>query len=206
MTTKLIAADASAGTILDPSVGDGALVIQTGAAGAKVDAISIAADGTSTLLKPPKLAASAVVSMVKVNSPNGYGSTNTPIRRFSNITNGANGCIIQGSDITFADSATLGSTFTVNQAGVYAISYGDSSSASTSWNGISINSVNLTTAVTALAAAELLSVVYSGGTNAGGTAQWTGYLAAGTVLRPHTSSVTNGTTAVVTQFTIVRVA
>ena len=51
MTTKLIAADASAGTILDPSVGDGTLVIQTGAAGAKVDAISIAADGTPTFLK-----------------------------------------------------------------------------------------------------------------------------------------------------------
>lgn len=36
MTTKLIAADASAGAILDPSSGDGTLVIQTGLAGAKV--------------------------------------------------------------------------------------------------------------------------------------------------------------------------
>lgn len=49
MTTKLIAADASAGAILDPSVGDGTLVIQTGAAGAKVDAISIAANGKVAL-------------------------------------------------------------------------------------------------------------------------------------------------------------
>lgn len=63
MTTKLIAADASAGAILDPSAGDGTLVIQTGLAGAKVDAISIAADGTPLFLKG-RLVAQTVSSLI----------------------------------------------------------------------------------------------------------------------------------------------
>ena len=66
MSTKLIAADASAGTILDPSVGDGTLVIQTGAAGAKVDAISIAADGKVTLPYNPAIFSKVYTSSEQV--------------------------------------------------------------------------------------------------------------------------------------------
>lgn len=46
---------------------------------------------------------------------NGQGSTNTEIFRFTNIETNV------GGDITYADSATLGASFTINTAGVYAL-------------------------------------------------------------------------------------
>ena len=52
------------------------------------------------------------LSYVRLNTANGYGSTNTKIRRFTNIVNNV------GTDITYADSATLGNTFTINANGV----------------------------------------------------------------------------------------
>lgn len=56
---------------------------------------------------------------VIVHSGNGYGSTNTKIRRFTTV--GEN----LGSSITYADSATDGASFTINQTGVYAMYYQD---------------------------------------------------------------------------------
>lgn len=193
MTTKLIAADVSAGAILDPSVGDGTLVIQTGAAGAKVDAISLAADGTPTFLKVPKNA--AVQSMVRLNTANGYGSTNTGVRRFTNVVTN------QGSDITYADSATLGATFTINTSGVYTISYTD---AFTAANDLAIT--RNATVLTGLP--STLSEVLFEATIAGGAATRNGcsgsaYLAAGDVIRAQAGGTTSGSRQF---FTITRVA
>jgi len=46
-------------------------------------------------------------SQIRLNTPNGYGSTNTKIRRFLNVVEN------QCPDVTYADSATLGASFTV---------------------------------------------------------------------------------------------
>ncbi|PPC86683.1 MAG: hypothetical protein CTY37_05355 [Methylotenera sp.] len=58
-------------------------------------------------------------SMIRVNTPAGNGSTNTSVRRWTNVV------VNQGVDITYATSATLGDTFTINTLGTYAISYTD---------------------------------------------------------------------------------
>lgn len=57
-------------------------------------------------------------SQVKADTGNGHGSSATFIRRFSNSS-------AIGSAITFNDSSTQGSTFTVNEDGVYTIDYVD---------------------------------------------------------------------------------
>jgi len=49
--------------------------------------------------------------------PNGYGSSNTKIARFSSVSN------LQGPDITYADNATLGASFTVNTPGIYSMTF-----------------------------------------------------------------------------------
>jgi hypothetical protein len=140
-------------------------------------------------------------SMVRLNTGNGYGSTNTKIRRFTNtVTN-------QGSDITYADSASLGASLTINTAGIYAISYSDASSSASLYVGLSLNTTGPTTNVWALAAGEILGISFSTTADGQSQASWTGYLPAGSVVRPHTNGLA-GTTVSVNgvQFTITRVA
>ena len=60
MTTILAAATSTTGAVLDPSVGDGQLIIKTGAtAGAQVNALSFAADGTPTFPQLPQTLATS---------------------------------------------------------------------------------------------------------------------------------------------------
>ena len=138
-------------------------------------------------------------SMVRLNTANGYGSTNTKIRRFTNtVTN-------TGSDITYADSAANGASFTINTNGVYAVSFSDNLS-SGDYIGLSLNTSSPTTGIGGLATSEVLSIssVPSAGVN-NGYVGWTGYLPAGSVVRPHTSGVTSGGAPDRAQFTITRV-
>jgi len=138
-----------------------------------------------------------LASMVRLNTVNGYGSTNTKIRRFTNtVTN-------QGTDITYADSASLGATFTINTAGVYAVSYTDSFNTSTE-AGLSLNSTQLATNLSLITYADILSVTSNTGVNWNAVSQFTGYLAAGAVIRPHTHGAGTGTLK--TLFTITRVS
>jgi hypothetical protein len=199
MTTKLRAATSSSGTILDPSVGDGVLELWTGNNPAsQVLAASFAADGTPTFLKTPSITTPNTVSMVRVNTANGYGSTNTKIARFTNvITN-------QGTDIIYADSATLGGSFTVNTNGVYAISHTPQLNVA-GWAGISLSTATPATAITSISANEMLVMGYS--TTAAGITPvaWTGYLTSGSVIRSHTDGAALST-GTANQFTITRVA
>jgi len=139
-------------------------------------------------------------SMVRLNTANGYGSTNTVIRRFTNVV------VNQGTDITYTDSATLGASFTTNVSGVYSISYNDQFNAA-EFMGISLNSSQLTTGIIAINIGDILAVTQNVSANNPSALSWTGYLASGSVIRAHnrTSSVTGSTTAAC-QFTIVRVA
>lgn len=102
----------------------------------------VAGAGTGVDIQPAK-------SMVRLNTANGYGSTNTAIRRFTNVVTN------QGADITYTDSATLGATFTINKAGVYGINYIDSFNAAADAY-ITLNSSQLTIAPTTIA--DILAV------------------------------------------------
>lgn len=77
---------------------------------------------------------------VIVRTGNGHGSTNTAIRRFQTIS------VNIGTAITYADSATLGASFTINETGIYAIQYTDDFSANRII-GISRNSTTNTIAL-----------------------------------------------------------
>lgn len=136
-------------------------------------------------------------SMVRLDGANGYGSTNTRIRRFTNVVTNA------GSDLTYADSAANGASFTINTSGVYAISYCDSFAGGGPL-GLSLNSSQLTTDITAITAANRLAMARIANNNYGMEVSWTGYLSAGDVVRAHTNAGAVGTDPV--HFTIVRVA
>lgn len=141
----------------------------------------------------------ALPSMVRLNTANGYGSTNTMIRRFTNtVTN-------QGSDITYADSATLGASFTINTNGVYAITYCGGPNSANGQTGVSLNSTQLTTAISGIAVSDRLCVDQAYIATANTACGWTGYLAAGSIVRAHDDAVASGVAAQYL-FTITRVA
>lgn len=136
-------------------------------------------------------------SMVRLNTANGYGSTNTRIRRFTNVVTNT------GSDITYADSATLGATFTINTPGVYSVSYSDSFTAASEF-GLSLNSSQLTTSINSITVSDVLSMANSMLANTAGFCGWTGYLPSGSVVRAHANGTAAGSNY--QTFTITRVA
>jgi hypothetical protein len=138
-------------------------------------------------------------SMVRLNTGNGQGSTNTAIHRFTTaVTN-------QGSDITYADSATLGGSFTVNTSGIYSVSFSGAGSVAT-YQGISLNATQLSTAINSLTnVSEVLSLAYSTGANNSCSSSWTGYLPASSIVRAQ-GSVSASLSTPAAQFTIVRVS
>lgn len=155
--------------------------------------------GQKTFTKFPNI--TELPSMVRLYTANGYGSSSTVIRRFSTVATN------QGSDITYNASteATLGATFTINTSGVYHISYSDSFNGA-SWAGLSLNSTQLTTAIPSISTSDVLCFAYNAGVVGGGVCvAWSGYLPAGSVIRPHSSTVA-WVAGMASQFTITRVA
>ncbi len=140
-------------------------------------------EATTTSLGLTKLPASQVIAA----TANGHGSTNTSIRRFSSFTT-------VGSAITAADSATLGTTFTIGEAGIYAMSYTDMKSGGTGNVGFSLNSSDLTTAIHVITAADRLCAGSSGTGGDAANASVTVRLAAGDIIRPHDDGNMDATT------------
>lgn len=150
-------------------------------------------------VKGTDLAVNNSPSMVRLNTANGYGSTNNKIRRFSTVVSNT------GTDITYADSASLGASFTINTAGIYAISYSDIFNAGEIM-GISINTSAPTTSVRNIPVAEILSIVTIAGPNSEGSIGFVGYFSAGAVLRAHTGFSSAAGAVNNTQFTITKVS
>ena len=136
-------------------------------------------------------------SYVRLNTANGYGSNNTMIRRFTNIVNQG------GTDITYADSAAFGGSFTINTSGTYSISFSDQFTG-TGGVGLSLNTTTATTAIGSVAVAEILAGVNSPAANQSACATFNGFLAAGGVVRAHTGGVASGTQTNFCQFSIAR--
>ena len=195
--TDLIAGDSGAAGGLTGG-DDGTMRLRVGPNGAKVTAANVAADGTMTLLKQPVL---PVQSMIRLNTGNGYGSTNTVIRRFTNVVTN------QGTDITYnsGTEATAGASFTINTAGVYAISYSDVF-VGASYHGLSLNSAQLTTIIQAITASDRLVMATAPGANLPSNLGITLYLPAGSIIRPHTDGSGAAATPERASFTITRVA
>lgn len=124
-------------------------------------------------------------SQVRLSTANGYGSTATKIKRYSTVIENT------GSNITYADSATNGASWTINVSGRYSISVTASASA-TSYYGISRNSNQLTTSIQSITDSHILNIAKTiGGDH--DSVSWVGYLTAGDVIRAHTEgSATSG--------------
>lgn len=122
---------------------------------------------------------------VSVNTGNGYGSTNTKIRKFTTTLGSA------GTAITYATSATLGASFTINEPGLYAITYVDGRTtavASVGKFGLSLNTASPTTEIqtqTTAVRLAMTSLYTDAGVSSVGCVSIVTRLVAGDVVRPH---------------------
>jgi hypothetical protein len=139
----------------------------------------------------------ATTSRIRLDTANGYGSTNTVIKRYTTVTESV------GGDITYTDSAANGASFTINASGVYAITM-RAQSAGTIVTGVSVNSASLTTAITSLTGDQVLTSSSSPAANTG-SCSVTAFLDAGDVVRPHTTGAASSSNAS-ESFIIVRVS
>lgn len=140
-------------------------------------------------------------SWVRCDTTNGVGSSNGAIRRFVNSQLGS-----YTTDITYADSATLGASFTINTTGVYAITYTDNFSSINVYFGISKNTANGNQSILVNPFSELLAVTFEQNNSTPRSVQTTVRLAAGDVVRPHLSTSSASAAANLAMFLIQRVA
>jgi len=162
-------------------------------------AVSSTAKLANSIVTPAKTQVGATPSFVRVHTANGYGSTNTKIRRFTTTV------VNQGSDITYADSATLGGSFTINTTGTYAISYSDQFGALSSMT-VTLNDTTPTGAVAGISASQVIAGATTVGANTPSLCACTLMLTAGDVIRAHTEGSAAGSSVNLVQFFIVRVA
>lgn len=109
------------------------------------------------------------------DSNNGFGSTNTAVRRFINQRWSTGSCM------TVSDSVALGEIVTINTSGVYAITWHDEASGGSGIVGIVVNGTNPTGNVRTSTYAQGVRALNVATSTASSPAHvsWTGYLNAG---------------------------
>jgi hypothetical protein len=141
----------------------------------------------------------ATASEIRVHTGNGYGSTNNKCRRFSSTTTST------GSDITFSDGAASGSSFTINKAGIYAMSYSDMRTTGNAHMGITYNCASLTTGIQSVDVNTRLASCHSPNSNQYGNCCVVANFSNGDVVRAMTDGSNDATTDAV-QFVITQLA
>lgn len=127
----------------------------------------------------------------------GMGSTNTRIRRIETAHTSV------GTAITQTNSATAGTSFTINEEGLYNIVYCDCGPTSNDF-GISLNSAQLTTSILSLTASTILGTTTSPSSCVSQCVPVVRRLHPGDVVRPHTDATFTNTTLAV-RFSITRI-
>lgn len=132
---------------------------------------------------------------VIVHTGNGYGSTNTFIRRFTTVLENV------GDSITYADSATLGGSFTINHTGVYAMYYQDTGQITyaITRNATGSSGAQLSTP------GQMLAVLHATGTSSKSVSR-VAKLTAGDVVRVHGSGTLSTDTSATVLFSIRRLS
>lgn len=138
-------------------------------------------------------------SVLRLQTANGYGSTNTRIRRFSTVLENSG----EGIDWNYVDSATLGMSVTILTSDFYSMTYVDQFN-SDSVMGISLNSTQLSTDFSSITAADRLFGASAPGANFAGSAGGGMFLPRGSVIRPHTIALATGAATWAQAFTLVR--
>lgn len=134
---------------------------------------------------------STVDSSIQLNTSNGYGSSSTTIRRFTNVAEQRGS---YATDFTVVMNGTVGTEITINTADYYTFAYSESVSAA-QYFGLSINSNQLTAQLLNITLAHRLIGGACENTVGGGFCGGRFYIPAGSVIRPHTNSVGGGTAA-----------
>lgn len=177
-----------AGAKVDPPTG----TIKAG------DFVSVLYDGTDYVVM--SIASSvAQRSMVRVNTGNGYGATNTKVRRFTTTV------LNTGTAITYADSANNGGLFTINEGGIYSISFTDRVGAGGEQLGISLNSVQGTVGITTVTDSTRLAMTQLQATSWGNVGV-TVLLAQGDFIWAHNQAAGTTVNDATVSFTITKVA
>lgn len=155
--------------VLTASAANGTLKLARGNEGATTqDILTVDVNGKISL--PQGLGVTTAYSMVRVGVSPGYGSVNTNVIRLTSVD------VEVGTDITRADSTTLGTSFTINVSGQYAAS---ANAAFANVAGLAI----VKNAVSGFTFPNTLTQTVTGATTWNGALSWSGYLPAGTVLR-----------------------
>jgi hypothetical protein len=116
-------------------------------------------------------------SSVRLDGANGFGSTNTLVRRFSNQSLNLGNSVIYNAS---GNEATAGAAFTIMEDGIYSISYFESMAVASSNMGIVKNQIQLTNTSDDLARERHSATAGEEILNA----SWTGYLSVGDIIRP----------------------
>jgi hypothetical protein len=138
-------------------------------------------------------------SFVSWSGQNGYGSTNTVIRKFTTVP------AATGSNITPLNDATNGASFTVNKTGMYSITYCDALTVGGNI-GLSKNSAQLTTNIASITAANRIALASPTANDVFACVSGVFYLTAGDVIRPHTDGGGATTSVARTSFYMVLVS
>lgn len=115
---------------------------------------------------------------VRVSGANGRGATNTAILRYTTEVRNV------GTDITYADSAADGASFTINKAGTYAVFMVYYNSTAIDF-GASVNSNQLTTSIASISASAVVFIHSTQNSSQPFTHGFVRRFAAGDVIRPH---------------------
>lgn len=149
-TTKAPAFDA-----LQPMTTAGDLII--GGASGTGTRLAVGSTGTQlTVVSGSPAWVAKPASELWYTGANGYGSTTSnTVRRWTTAQ------VSTGSDITYNSSATNGDSFTINTAGVYAVTYGDQFTLGNVYFGITKNPTagNKTTGISAIGYPTVLGII-----------------------------------------------
>lgn len=138
-------------------------------------------------------------SEVTVDTGNGHGSTNNKIRRFTNTI------ASRGTAITYADSAANGGSFTLNEAGVYSVTYSDYYTGGSAHMGVSLSSNQLTDSITDITATHRKCISGTPAANVMTSVSCKFNATIGDVVRAHTNGNPDGNN-IYSAFTITKVS
>lgn len=152
----------------------------------RYDGVTMVSDGSQWYILGFVCDASA--SSSAADTGNGFGSTATDIRRFTNKVETGNAITVDHNN------STTGAIWTINQDGIYAIEYTDRNTGGAANMGVSLNTSQTTTSVASITLADRILFVTSPSANLNGTVSGTFRFSSGDLIRAHGDASQNDTT------------